>query len=241
MAGDDRLSLGRTATDPSEVHVWASFAGSTRDGTRDEALLDGSERARAQRFRFTRDRARFVHRHAFVRRVLARYLGADPAAVSIRTSSEGKPRLDPAHGTDFSVSQADDLTVVAVAHGRSVGIDVERIQAIDDAAEIAAACFTKLESDHLRSLPRASRPSAFLRLWTRKESFVKAIGTGLSMPLDSFVVVDEDGSGVGRPHGAAGVMPFVISPIAVPHGYVGAVTLQGDRIDLRVIDEAKAN
>ena len=87
MAGDDRLSLGQAPSDPSEVHVWATLAGRSCDGARDEALLDESERARAQRFRFPRDRARFVHRHAFVRRVLARYLGADPEAISIRMSS----------------------------------------------------------------------------------------------------------------------------------------------------------
>ena len=86
-------------------------------------------------------------------------------------------------------SQADDLTMVAVAQGRRVGVDVERLRHIGDAAEIADALFTPREAELLRSMSPASRSRAFLTLWTRKESLVKAIGGGLSMPLDSFTVL----------------------------------------------------
>jgi len=142
----------------------------------------------------------------------------------------GRPELDPLLGISFNVSRAGALTVVAVAQGRSVGVDIERQRPIDEALGIAESMFSEPEYELLRSVPPASRSHAFLTLWTRKESLVKAVGGGLSLGLDWFDVSEQDDRGVGRPRGPRGVLPFTIGRLDAPPGYVGAVTLGGERI-----------
>ena len=115
-------------------------------------MLDEAERAQVGRFRFDRDRVRFVLRRAFARRVLARYLGVHPAAVGIRTSPLGRPELDPSCGLAFNTSHSDGMAVVAVAHGQRVGVDIERVREIDGALDIAEGLFEAREVEWLRSV-----------------------------------------------------------------------------------------
>ncbi len=219
-----------------DVHVWSDPADETGDIGSGLTLLDDADRARADRFRFERDRARFVLRHAFARRVLGRYLGVEPAAVAIRMSASGKPELRPPCGISFSLSHADDMTVVTVTRGRCVGVDVERLRHIDDAIGIAEGLFAKPEVEMLRSVPLAARSRVFLTLWTRKESFVKALGGGLSIPLDGFAVLAQGDSVVGRPRGPFGALPFTFAQLLKPHGYVGSVTVAGARVAVHHMD-----
>jgi 4'-phosphopantetheinyl transferase len=152
--------------------------------------LDDDEQARASRFRFERDRARFVARRAFLRTVLAGHLGVPSATIRYRTSAGGRPELAPWRGIAFSTSHADGLAVVAVAREGLVGVDVERVRPIPGAAELARQFFTRSEHEYVASVPEAARSEAFLGLWTRKESYVKALGVGMSMPFDRFDVLD---------------------------------------------------
>jgi 4'-phosphopantetheinyl transferase len=69
-----------------------------------------------------------------------------------------------------------------------VGIDLERLRPIADTAEIARRYFCPEEAAEILSLPPDERDAAFFRCWTRKEAYIKAIGDGLSCPLDSFQV-----------------------------------------------------
>jgi 4'-phosphopantetheinyl transferase len=157
--------------------------------------LDDDEQARAARFRFERDRIRFVARRAFLRSVLAGYLGVPSGMIRYRTSAAGRPELEPRCGVVFSTSHADGLAIVAVARERLVGVDVERVRPIPGAAELARHFYTRAEDEYVASVPEAARSEAFLRLWTRKESYVKALGAGMSMPFDRFNVLD---GGTGR-------------------------------------------
>jgi len=201
-----------------------------RDGVEWER---GPERARAECFRFERDRVRYARRRAFTRRVLAGYLGVQPAAVRIRTAVLGKPELDPPCDISFNTSHSDDRSVVAVASNARVGVDVERLRHLDDAITVADAVFTEHEVEFLRSVPATSRSHAFLTLWTRKESVVKAIGAGLAMPLDAFGVLSEGADGAGQPRSDSGPLPFVFAPLDGPPDYVGAVTVDFPTIAVR--------
>ncbi len=237
MTGSTRRSSAWIGLeDAGDVHVWSDPADETGDIGGGHTLLDDAERARADRFRFDRDRARFVLRHAFVRRVLGRYLSVEPAAVAIRVSASGKPELRSPCGISFSLSHADDMTVVAVTRGRCVGVDVERLRHIDDAIGVAEGLFAKPEVELLRSVPPASRSQVFLTLWTRKESFVKALGGGLSIPLDGFVVLAQGDTVVGRPRGPLGALPFIFAQLLKPHGYIGSVTVAGTRVAVHHMD-----
>lgn len=147
------------------------------------ALLSSAERARAQRFVFARDRVRYVQAHAALRQLLAQALGqADPAALVFGARADGKPWLPAAPRLRFNLSHSADTAVIALSDQAEVGVDVEHPHALPDALALAAAHATAAERAALATLPTpAQRAAAFLRLWTRKEACLKAVGSGLAL------------------------------------------------------------
>ncbi len=239
MTGSPTTALTRLSSplervaDGGEVQLWSAWVDRAENHAASLALLGDDERARAERFKFLLDRDRFVARHAFVRRVLAGCLGVEPAAVGIRITDRGRPELDPPCGIFFNTSHSDGLAVLAVTRGRRVGVDIERVRHIDDAMILAESHFTEREMEFLRSAPQASRSEIFLTLWTRKESFVKAVGGGLSIPLNGFDSMSVGDDGVGRHRGPFGGLPFAFVGLDGPDDYVGAVTIEGTQVALR--------
>jgi 4'-phosphopantetheinyl transferase len=222
---------------PQEVHLWARSLVAVEGMTDELALLDDTERSRAARFRAERDRIRFVAHHAFVRRVLARYLDMTAAAIAIRAGSHGKPEIHDSQGLSFNASRSGDLGVVAVAT-RPVGVDIERLRPIDDALELAEGLFGVRERHDLRAIASGSRSQAFLELWTRKEAVVKAFGTGLSQPLDAFDLSDTARVESGRWQGQLGTEPFVVVRLDTPPSWLGAVSVIGEHLSVRHMDAA---
>jgi 4'-phosphopantetheinyl transferase len=217
----------------NRVHIWWERVGEPRPDE-DRGWLDAAEQRRAGRFRFARDRARYVGRRRFLRRVLADYLGVTPAMVRYETTSMGRPELDPASSVTFSTSHSDGLAVVAVTGEGLVGIDLERVRPVPDALDMAWTLFTPREYEHLRSTALEERSVAFLRLWTRKEACVKALGRGLSMPLTAIDVLD-DQDRVEVVGGASDGTRFVVTDIDVKPGFVGAVAVAGTDVSVELI------
>jgi 4'-phosphopantetheinyl transferase len=154
------------------------------------SLLSEAERERASRFAFDRDARRFIVGHARLRQSLAARLGVRPESVELVYGARGKPALaNPGRNSlRFNLSHRDDLAVYALSSGCEVGIDVEAIRPLPDADAIAACLFSRREHAAYRALGPCDRPLGFFQCWTRKEAFIKALGAGLSHPLDSFDV-----------------------------------------------------
>jgi 4'-phosphopantetheinyl transferase len=153
--------------------------------------LTAEELSRAGRFAFERDRRRFIVGRASLRRLLASRMGLRPESVEITYGPRGKPALGPRSpdfALRFNVSHSEDVAVYAFARGREIGIDVEAVRAIEDADAIAERFFSASENNAYRALHLRDKPLGFFNCWTRKEAFVKALGDGLSRPLDSFDV-----------------------------------------------------
>jgi 4'-phosphopantetheinyl transferase len=224
---------------PGDVHLWTAATGSRGDHAADLAMLDDAEQARTGRFRYEADRIRFAHGRAFTRRVLGHYLGVRPTDVRIRISASGQPKLDPVHGISFSTSRDHDLATVAVAAGCAVGVDVEWLRPIEEAMEVSRRFFAPAEDEWLRSLRPEDRVYGFLCLWTRKESYVKALGRGLSIPLGSFIMLTEDGASAGQARDELGVLPYAFTHFDAPGGYVGAVTVAGPHASIRYMDSSR--
>jgi 4'-phosphopantetheinyl transferase len=123
-----------------------------------------------------------------LRQILAGYTNADPAALRFVYGDYGKPALDGAAGPAFNLAHSHDQIVVAVAPAGPLGVDLEWVRPIPDAWAIAAHYFTLGELAELRSLPAAQFPAGFYAAWTRKEAFLKAVGSGLAVPLDAVEV-----------------------------------------------------
>jgi 4'-phosphopantetheinyl transferase len=151
-------------------------------------LLDASERARADRFRWAADRDSYIAAHALLRATLSRMAGIDAADLRFRTTKSGKPALDPAQALPdlhFSLSHTRGLAACAVGRPHALGIDAEAWRA-PAPIELAARYFAPSEARLVAERTPAERPSTFYRLWTLKEAFLKATGQGLAARLDSF-------------------------------------------------------
>jgi 4'-phosphopantetheinyl transferase len=179
-----RVPLG-----PDEIHLWLiSLARPPLPLPTLQKTLSSDERERASRFHFNRDQRRYVTSRGVLRAILASYLDLDPVTLSFQYSPHGKPSLLPAAELRFNLSRSDEQLLVAVNLNRDIGVDVECLRPMSDLDAIARRFFAPAEAARLASLPDAVRVRAFFECWTRKEAFIKAVGEGLSMPLDSFEV-----------------------------------------------------
>lgn len=153
--------------------------------------LSDTERVRAGRFVFERDRRRFIVGRAQLRHLLGLRLGVRPGAVELVYGAQGKPALSRRFADAdlrFNVSHSEDLAVYAFSRGREIGVDVELVRVLSDADDIAARFFSRRENEVYAGLDPQDRPLGFFNCWTRKEAYIKALGEGLSHPLDSFDV-----------------------------------------------------
>jgi 4'-phosphopantetheinyl transferase len=212
-----------------EAHIWKADLTAVYHRLEDLLpSLSASESARAARFHFERDRRRFIAARSILRDLLGRYLGEPPAALVFREAEFGKPYLTGRHeGSDlrFNLSHTRDFAVYAVTRGREVGIDVEAIDRRVDYRELASRFFAASEAEKLFRLPDEQQPAAFFRCWTRKEALVKAVGAGLSIPLDSFEVSFLPGENVRKIRGADG---WTLMALELPEGFAGAVVAAGE-------------
>jgi 4'-phosphopantetheinyl transferase len=174
------------------AHVWAvalDEAGFEIESCR--ARLSTDEQERADKFKFARDRRRYLIAHTALRDILARYTLADPASLQFITGANGKPKLAPplAGSIDFNLSHSHERALVAVNDRREIGVDIEFIKTEFAFFEVAKHFFTEREVASLDALPEALQRQAFYKCWTGKEAFLKAKGTGLSGQLDEVQIV----------------------------------------------------
>lgn len=217
----DRIELTR-----DDVHV-VRFR---LDEPCDESLLDAEERARAARFVFDRHRRRFVVAHAWMRAVLGRCLDRPPTSLRFVAGSHGKPSLvDPPIDIRFNLSHAGERALLAVGLAREIGVDVEKERPIET-LDLAKRFFAAGEHAYLRALPEDEQHAAFFRCWTRKESFIKAVGEGLSFPLHLFDVslAEDDGPQLLLACRAAGqaLARWRIVSLPIDRGYAAALTAE---------------
>lgn len=207
------------------VHVWRISLATCPPGAR--ALLSADERERADRFHFARDRERFVAARAALRDVLGGYLDLAPERLAFGATEHGKPFLVGA-GADlsFNLTHSHQLALIAVTRGADVGIDLEWHRPDVEVTSVARVSFSAAEQRALAALPTDEQPAAFFRCWTRKESYIKARGEGLSMPLDRFTVSLDAGLDVTfDPDEAAERARWSIQGLAIDPGYSAALTV----------------
>ncbi len=217
-------------TAESEVHVWSLSLGLTPAALADAAsLLDPAEAERAARFRFERDRHRFIAGRGQLRAILGSCLKADPAGLQFGCGPQGKPVLAGAGSRanwHFNLTHSADLALLALTRCGPVGIDVERIRPMTDAGRLVARFFSPRESAAFQALPAEQQPAAFFNLWTRKEAWLKATGRGLSQSLalvEVSFVPGEPARLLGLPGGAEALLRWRLDDLAPAPGFAGAL------------------
>jgi 4'-phosphopantetheinyl transferase len=163
-----------------------------------------------------------------LRALLASYLGIDVDQVVLRENEHGRPSLAPEHASslDFNWSHSGDHALIAVGRGLSLGIDLERLSSRPRALEIARRYFSAEETAALQALSPDARGTAFLELWTAKESLLKALGRGIAFGLHRLHIALDEQPVLRRFEGEQ-VGDWQLRRLAVGPGLVAALAWRG--------------
>ena len=183
------IAMSTTPAVPvAEIDVWhASTEAIVADParvSRAREWLTPSERVRHDRFRFDHDREMFLMGRVMSRALVAQALGVAPTAWEWREGPHGRPEVAaPSSALHFNLAHSAGLVVCALAHGRTVGVDVEDLHRTrtTDPGIVARYCTP-------REVTTVAAPSdgwrdRFLTYWTLKEAYLKARGLGIALPL----------------------------------------------------------
>jgi len=187
--------LGPLGLDDREVQLWVvRLEASDHTFAQAFSWLSPDEVERADRFRFDQHRRAFVLGRAALRALVGGYLRFPPEEASFSYGPKGKPALSrPPAPLFFNVSNSGDLAAYAFTFDCEIGVDVEHRRRLLEIESIAQRFFAPDEVAELMDLPESERPEGFFNCWTRKEAYIKAVGDGLSVALDSFRVTLQPG------------------------------------------------
>ena len=194
-------------------------------------MLSEDERRRADRFRTGPLRNHYIAGRGTLRMLLGRYLRTAHASFSLSYQAHGKPELDPPWkdcGLEFNLSHSHELAVYAFTRGSPIGVDVEWIRPMPNAEALLERFFSPEEVQQWRQMPAERQLRAFFQGWTRKEAWLKAVGSGLSFPLDQFCVTMEGPARVLSIRGDRDeAARWWLESYEPCDGYVAAVAMQG--------------
>jgi 4'-phosphopantetheinyl transferase len=172
----------------SDLHIWCvSLNVSPQELPNYINLLSPDELERARRFVFEKDRNHFITARGFLRTILGNYLQLEPAQIEFVYGPYGKPALKPGiinKALEFNLSHSKDLAVYAFNWDQKLGVDLEYVQPMPNMAGFAELYFSPRETAFINALSGSEKEQAFFKLWTGKEAFLKANGSGLTEPLN---------------------------------------------------------
>ena len=207
-----------------EVHVWSL---DLEDIAADDACLSPDERERAERIATQRHRQRFVTARSTMRRLLAQYLGCEPAWLVFTYGEHGKPALQESD-LSFNMSHSHEMVLYAVTRVRAVGIDVEWPRPKVAYEQIAERFFSLEEREALSAVATTEKKAAFYNIWTRKEAYIKARGDGITAGLDTFgVSMGADAALMYSDEGQAELARWQMQTLDPAPGYVAALCAEG--------------
>jgi 4'-phosphopantetheinyl transferase len=218
-----------------ETHVWVASTANLEPATlaRLEITLSPTERIHAAKFRFLPDQTRYIFAHGMLREILSRYVGKSPSQLTFVANDFGKPCLENAGAAGrimFNMSHSEGLVIAAVSLDCCVGVDTEFIRPIEDIDSLVQRVFTASEQTLVQAAPIDLKQRVFYQCWTRKEAFIKAIGKGFSIPLDSFdstLAPGARGRWLQTSSDSLANKTWWLSDLALLEGYVGALVVEG--------------
>lgn len=169
------------------VHLWVISLREVSSWLEDfEDVLSAEERHRARCFMSERARTQFITCHGILRLLLGNYLNQDPREISILTERFGKPYLNNPGNPEniqFNISHSEEVALFAFTRGKRIGVDLEKIRELEDMRIIVKHFFSRRENVEFSQLLPEDQRLTFFSMWTRKEAFVKAMGSGITFPL----------------------------------------------------------
>jgi 4'-phosphopantetheinyl transferase len=183
----------RLSLESEDVHVWRAELDQPVEILQAlQRLLSPDESERAHRFHFRKHREHFIVARGVLRTLLGNYLRMEPSQLRFSYTAYGKPALagirEEQPPLRFNLSHSGELALYGFTRGREIGLDLEFRREDFASEQIAEHFFSAREVEMLRALPLQLKTEGFFNCWTRKEAYIKAVGLGLSLPLDQFDV-----------------------------------------------------
>jgi 4'-phosphopantetheinyl transferase len=216
------------------VHLWAApldLSSAQLDGFRQ--ILSPGELDRSARFHFEVHRSRYLAAHGWLRRILGGYLSVGPRELIFEEGPQGKPALAGATELQFNMAHSEDLALIGIGRRFQLGVDLERVRPLPDAAELVARFFCKRESEVFQRLSEPEKPGAFFNLWTRKEAWLKATGEGIAHLLgrvEVSFVPGEPARLLELPPGYAEGSAWSLYDIGVRPGFSAALAVAAEQV-----------
>jgi len=171
---------------PQDLHLWfLPLPEKTLLTDHYWQVLSPDEQSRAHSFRFEKNALEFIQTRAALRYLLAFYSSQKPTEISFGQNEYGKPSFPELY---FNVSHTDGAALLGFTLAGELGVDIENTERAVEVDLVAKHFFAPREVEKLLAMTPAEKQAAFYRCWTRKESIIKALGTGLSFPLKEFEV-----------------------------------------------------
>lgn len=222
-----------------EIHVWiVDLDQSNLSCVEAIQELPEAEAKKAGRFRFETHRKRFIKGHFMLRSLLGMYLNSDFYDQEFYISRYGKPALQDSYKDNsihFNISNSENICVCAFSQYGEIGIDIEKIHDLPDMDRIIAGFFSDEEKKRFHSLHEPNRTRTFFKYWARKEALLKAMGVGLSYPMNKVDVLsgDENSSQLITKIEASDILnQWTILNMDICAGFTSALALQGEHHDL---------
>ncbi len=225
---------------PGEIHLWLMQLNLPPAHTVElRGCLTDDELRRADRLLLPRIREHFLAARGQLRQILAGYLCCAPSEISFSYGPHGKPELLTQNETQlrFNLSHSGEYGLLAINDSNPIGVDIERIHSGRPLLKLSERFFSLRERTALRKLPEKDREWAFYACWTRKEAYLKAIGTGLVTPLDSFDITMTPGEPpalLAHRNDPSAPGRWKIAEVPVPAGYRGAVATEWQKAILNI-------
>ncbi|EYF01262.1 4'-phosphopantetheinyl transferase family protein [Chondromyces apiculatus] len=205
---------------PRVAHLWYVFHDDIQDPAllaAYRALMTPEEAERQARFYFPKGRHEHLVTRALVRTTLSRYAPVDPRAWRFIPGDKGRPEIAAPTGIPplrFNLSHTEGLIACLVTLDTDVGVDVEFIDRPSSTVEIADRFFSPEEVRALHTVPPSGQRDRFFDYWTLKESYIKARGMGLSLPLEQFTFLlgDDGPAAASRPMRARDDLRIAFDP-----------------------------
>lgn len=201
------------------------------------STLSSDEIDQSDRFHKSDDRLRHIIARLVARRVLCRWMHCNDSKIQFDYGSHGKPFVQ--YGPSFNLSHSGPSVVFAIAEGGELGVDIEYVKPLVDLQAMATRVFSETEMKAYTALPAGDRQRAFFRVWARKESFIKALGTGVStnLQLISVSIDDTTGNALTSLEIAAAVKkPWWIQSIGLAGRAEAAVSLSTGQFSISLQD-----
>jgi 4'-phosphopantetheinyl transferase len=222
----------------NEIHIWTADLDQLKiNFDHHKYLLPDHEREKAKRFRFEILKTRYIKGHYLLRLLLGQYLGIDFFDQEFHINKYGKPSLKNTLAEDsiyFNMSNSENICVYAFTKDGDVGVDMEKIHDMTNMDSIVERFFSPSENIKFCSLPEHSRKKYFFKYWTRKEALLKAMGTGLSFPLDKIDVIsgqEELSDAFIKTTELNSKTEWTIQDINIFEGFASAFALKGNHLD----------